>query len=413
MVGALTGLCLGAVPIRVVTSRRPCQEERSPTANIAQPERRRVPSSTDSARVPAGSRRIVIVVGPGRSGTSTVAGTLERLGLHVPEPVIGPNETNPSGFFEPRWVVDFHRELLDRAVVHTLDASTAAQERADKVGARPAVRRRLEKWLAGKLEEAPQLIVKDPRTIWFADLWVDTARSLGVEPGFITMLRHPAEVSRSRQTYYRDPAQGDATWRSDDIGRIAGWVNVALNAERVTRSSDRVFVRYTDLVGDWRSAMRRVGTSLDLSFQPAVDVSPHPADSFIDPSLHRVHIEWDNVDVPEPLRHVGEGVWRTLTGLAGDDAGNEKALKEIDSLREQYSLLEADALALGKQSVWRARIEGRRNGRKTAVAEARAAAEQEQQAAASQAAAAPDRPGPTGAGRWRRMLRRPASRSRA
>ena len=67
--------------------------------------------------------RLVIVVGSGRSGTSTVAGTLKYLGLRVPPPEIAPNETNPRGFFEPRWVVDFHkRELpLGPHLLHKID----------------------------------------------------------------------------------------------------------------------------------------------------------------------------------------------------------------------------------------------------------------------------------------------------
>ena len=36
--------------------------------------------------VSSGKRRIVFVVGSGRSGTSTVSGALQGLGLHVPQP---------------------------------------------------------------------------------------------------------------------------------------------------------------------------------------------------------------------------------------------------------------------------------------------------------------------------------------
>ncbi len=45
-----------------------------------------------------GSRRVVFVVGSGRSGTSTMAGTLQTLGLHVPQPEVVADATNPKGF---------------------------------------------------------------------------------------------------------------------------------------------------------------------------------------------------------------------------------------------------------------------------------------------------------------------------
>lgn len=315
-------------------------------------------SSADSAQ-----QRVVIVIGPGRSGTSTVAGTLQHLGLTVPGPAIKGNKTNPSGFFEPRWVVDFHRRLLDRAVVHTLDPSPAALERATKAAARPAARDRLRRWLSDRLAETPQLIVKDPRTVWFRDLWVETAEELGVSPGFVTMLRHPAEVSGSRQKYY---AKSDPSMlRSDDVFRVAGWINVALIAEQVSRGSQRRFVRYTDLIKDWRRVMGEVQSSLDLSYDPGVDVSPHPVDAFVDPSLHRVQVDWDDVQVPASLRDIGEGVWQSLVSIA-DGEDEESAVDKLEGVRQEYAVVDADAEAIARQAIHRARIDARRNANRTA-----------------------------------------------
>ena len=63
-----------------------------------------------------GERRIVLVVGPGRSGTSTMAGALAQCGYEVPRAIEG-DATNPLGFFEPQWVVDLHTRLLRKAGV--------------------------------------------------------------------------------------------------------------------------------------------------------------------------------------------------------------------------------------------------------------------------------------------------------
>ena len=307
-----------------------------------------------------GSGRIVIVVGPGRSGTSSFAGTLERLGLHVPEPAIKPNPTNPAGFYEPRWVVDFHNRMLERAAVRVLDLSPQAIERSERTGAKPGVRAKLRGWLEDVLtNQANQLIVKDPRTTWFPKLWVDTAREFDIDPGFVTMLRHPAEVSSSRQTYYGKDTSG-AQRRADDIARIGGWINVALVAERTSRGSARSFVRYTDLVADWRSTMKRVGDALDLTFDPALDVDPHPVDEFIDPSLHRIRVDWDDVDVPDSLRDVAERAWTVLSRLATEDPDDPTVLAEVDDVSADYTALYADATALSRHDAWRTRIDARR-----------------------------------------------------
>lgn len=308
-----------------------------------------------------GERRVVIVVGPGRSGTSTVAGALAKSGLEVPGRAISGNATNPSGFFEPRWVVDFHKELLERSRVATMDTSPDAVDRAAETAEAPAVRTALREWLAERLEEQGRLVVKDPRTVWFTDLWVETARELGVEPGFVTMLRHPAEVSASREKYYSKGERGKS--RADDIRRIAGWTNVALMAEQVTKGSPRSFVRYTDLITDWRSVLATLGRDLTLTFEPGVDTSPHPVDDFIDPSLHRVHVDWEDIDIPVALRDVAEETWRTLAGLT-DGEDRQAAEARIDLVRSSYQELVDDALALNGHAIRRLEATARRQARR-------------------------------------------------
>lgn len=316
-----------------------------------------------------GPGKIVIVVGPGRSGTSSFAGTLERLGLHVPEPAIKPNPTNPSGFYEPRWVVDFHNRLLERAAVRTLDMSPGARARAEKTGSKPGVRAKLRTWLSDVLEnQSRQLIIKDPRTTWFSALWVDIAREFGIEPGFVTMLRHPAEVSSSRQTYYGKDRERDEERRADDIIRIGGWINVALDAELASRGAARSFVRYTDLVADWRKTMASVGSALDLAYEPGLDVERHPVDDFIDPNLRRIRVDWESIDVPESLRAVGERAWEALSGLAGDRPDSPEAVAAVEDVRAEYATLQADARALSRHDVWRTRVEARRRSERSAQA---------------------------------------------
>ena len=306
------------------------------------------------------SRRIVIVMGPGRSGTSTIAGSLAKSGFEVPGYVIKGNQTNPSGFFEPRWVVNFQKSILNRTDVGTLDSSPEALGLVSTATSDPELRAEIRAWLSERLETQPRLVIKDPRSIWFRDLWLDTARGLGVEPGFVTMLRHPAEVSASREKYYSKADRVSA--RAADVHRIAGWVNVALNTELITQGSPRVFVRYADLVADWRRELSRVGESLDLTFDPALDVADHPVGEFIDPGLYRVQVDWDDVEVPPSLRDLGERVWTALSALADDDRAVD--LSTIEDLRHEYAELHEDAMALSRPVMRRAEVNARRRTRR-------------------------------------------------
>jgi hypothetical protein len=306
------------------------------------------------------AREIVIVIGPGRSGTSTVAGALCHCGLEVPGRAIRGNATNPAGFYEPRWVVDFHRRILDETHVSSFDTMPDAQERVAAAAAKPVVRDTLRTWLGERLLDQPRLVVKDPRIVWFRDLWVDVASELGAEPGFVTMVRHPAEVAASRQKAY-DPDGPEL--RDNEIRRIAGWINVTLTAERASSGSPRVFVKYTDLVADWRSALSRIERDLGLRLEPAIGAAEHPVDGFIDSSLRRVNVDWSAVAVPQHLRDLGERVWQVMSELAGKEDTDERRA-EVDRLREEYLEVTTDALALVRPAIRRQTSTARRRARR-------------------------------------------------
>ena len=80
-------------------------------------------SLTDPATYP---RKVLFVAGAGRSGTSTMAGLMRIMGLHVPQPEVVADDTNPKGFGEPRWVVDHHDRLLKEALVQVSDSRPEA-----------------------------------------------------------------------------------------------------------------------------------------------------------------------------------------------------------------------------------------------------------------------------------------------
>ena len=113
--------------------------------------------SSTPAELPV-KRRVVFVVGSGRSGTSTMSGALQTLGMHVPQPEVQADDTNPKGFGEPQWVVDFHDELLKRCNVQVSDARPSAWFESGKLShvraaaaaaarvARAAVRRGAASW---------------------------------------------------------------------------------------------------------------------------------------------------------------------------------------------------------------------------------------------------------------------------
>jgi hypothetical protein len=305
---------------------------------------------------PADHRELVCVLGPGRSGTSTMAGTLAHSGFYVPSAIKG-NKTNPAGFFEPRWAVDFHRRLLDKAGVRTLDADPQAFGRLGRWTADPAIRTELREWLEKELAGHPRLVIKDPRMVWFHDLWMAVAPEAGVHPRFVIMLRHPAEVSGSRSEYYN----------LRQVPGVAGWINVALMSEQLTHGSPRVLVRYVDLTADWRRQAARVA-DLGLTLEPPPDTRPHPVDDFVDPGLTRIKPGWDQVAVPEFLQVLGDRAFVAL-GRIADHGESAEVDEELDDIRRDYRTVFEDSLALVEARVVRSRRAAVRKAARKATTE--------------------------------------------
>jgi len=300
-------------------------------------------------RVPASRGSLVLVAGSGRSGTSLFTGILQRLGYLVPQPEVPADETNPRGFGESQWVVDFHTRLLRSAGIQISDARPAASGLAAQVTLDERVADELRAWLAGQLAHADAIVVKDPRLSWFLPLWRTCAQDIGTDPRCVTMLRHPGAVVDSKQRYY-GASHGD-------VARAAGWVHQTLFTERATRDLPRAFVPYEDLLDDWTRIVARAGEALDLAaVRDAPAASLRAAHEFVDRGLSRSRVGWGDATLPDALRALADEVWTLVSQLArSGGAGDDGALRALDAARAAYLALYGEAEAIVQSSITAAR----------------------------------------------------------
>ena len=278
------------------------------------------------------NNRLILVAGSGRSGTSLLSGILKAFGAHIPQPEVTPDESNPAGFGEPQWVVDFHARLLKAAGVFASDARPSAWAKTAEIGRDADVLSELEGWIRKEFRHGDHVVVKDPRLLWFIPLWTRAGETIAA-PCYLTTLRHPLEVIMSKQMYYGEK------WHPNN--RVAGWLNTMLYTERATRGNRRTIVRYDDLLTDFMIPFVNLNEALDLEL---VDRStPHQARAaaqLVNPSLRRARATWSSLEVDDRLVELAEETYSTFDKAASkNDLDGKSIAADLDRLREQYLAL--------------------------------------------------------------------------
>lgn len=269
---------------------------------------------------------MIVILGPGRSGTSVMAGALANCGLgyKIPGPLVPPTTINPRGTFENSWVVDFHKRILRRNDMTALDVRpTTAYPMAHDWDD-------LKHWV-DTLPWPGNSIVKDPRAQWFMPMWDSLASAR-----FIVMLRHPTAQVKSRGGISDDhPAT-----------RLAGWINAHLTILE-NRTAHTRFAQYESLLADWRKTLQ---DALGLPGQMFSEVN----DEFIDRKLqHNLSIDpWPD-EIPWPLRWLAEDLWVSLLF-------EEPGPRKVGLLRDRYNEMLDSAVALSAHTIQAARRETRR-----------------------------------------------------
>jgi hypothetical protein len=108
-------------------------------------------------------------------------------------------------------------------------------------------------------------------------------------------------------------------------------------------------VRYVDLLADWRTALAPVQQQLELDLDADLTSPPsarahHAVDDFIEPSMRKSQLTWDDVRTPDWLRDMAEEVWQLLGALTTSphDPGT---LAALDRIHADYNARYADAVA--------------------------------------------------------------------
>jgi hypothetical protein len=255
----------------------------------------------------------VVVLGPGRSGTSAIARAFVKSGFFAGQDkdLYGPDDGNPLGHFESLAVLRINEELLrDLDGYWWADCPDVEKQLARGDEAWPRMKATLAELVAAA-GDSP-IVLKEPRINALIPLWLPVLEEL-LHP--VLAVRDPVEVALSH-------ARRDGTSPSH---ALAAWeIQTALVLRHLEGRTVTV-APYARLMANSEAAEEVVSAAIaHLDPERATKASPAKAGSALSRNLHRQHAA--SVDRPEYLTGRQAELWDYLESLPLGDVLLENPL---------------------------------------------------------------------------------------
>ena len=257
-------------------------------------------------------RRVLLILGMHRSGTSPAARVVNLLGAELGSDLVPAGADNPEGFWEHAEAVRINEAILHGLGRTWYDMRDMPREWIDSPPAKAAMLR-IGALIDRDFARSDLCAIKDPRMCLTAPLWIEAFRAAGFKVACLFVVRDPREVVESLHRRNRWPR----------AALYLMWVQYLMEAFAASAPRHRAMITYDQLILDWRGSMARVAGELSLHWPAAAsgDVA-NAIDAFLDPR-HRHHqgappaAERGDAPIPD----LTETLHRTCRGIAAGKNG--------------------------------------------------------------------------------------------
>jgi hypothetical protein len=209
-----------------------------------------------------------------RSGTSAVAGALNKAGVAFGSNFMPPNPSNPKGYYEDQVIVAIHDEILREVGSSWNSAGNAAPQ--EIALAFKKHKNKLKTYIGNHLTSNGLFAFKDPRTTKILPLWKEIFDELNISPCYLIVFRNPFSVISSlKKRNALNPLYSLLLWSKEYI-----------ESEKHTRGFNRSYISYEDFLSDPIRALKTAASQLNLASSLSWD-KEEEIRSFVDPSLNK------------------------------------------------------------------------------------------------------------------------------
>jgi len=202
------------------------------------------------------SKKVVLVLGMHRSGTSLLTRILSLLGAKPPLSLLPPTSENPGGYWESEPVMWLNNELLGltgntwKSIRHIPDEwfndvlKSNYRERATNI-------------LDREFGTSDLIVLKCPRICRLMPFWETVLQDAGYDVRPVIILRNPEDIFRSLAARATIPRFSPAAIVQPEHCALL-WLRYVLDAERLSREQQRTVISYENILNDWSAALKNI-----------------------------------------------------------------------------------------------------------------------------------------------------------
>jgi hypothetical protein len=270
------------------------------------------------------NRILVVVLGMHRSGTSSAAGALVRLGAAAPQHLLAPDADNERGYWESRVIVELNEAILAAAGSDWKDWRKFDLNKIDALEA-DALRARAKQALAEEFSDVGFAVVKDPRMCRLMPFWGPLFAEAKWSVRAFLPIRPPLEVSQSLQRRDGlDPAYGCLLW-----------LRHVLDAEAATRGMARAFLDWPQFLGDGRNALVQASEQLGVIWPYWCESALADVDQFVSTDLRRQRTTEADMQTHPAVNDLVRRTYAAMVELVHDPASSG-VLRNLDDIRAGF-----------------------------------------------------------------------------
>ena len=274
------------------------------------------------------NKKLIVVLGMHRSGTSAITRGLQVLGANLGNALIPPGFDNPKGFWEDKDVLRINEALLielqsdyDRVGLLEIDMGYRSPVISELENDAQSV-------LTKKFAYVDLFAIKDPRLARLLPFWQRVFVGAGLSVAYVIALRNPLSVADSlslRNGF--DPAKSSQLWHEH-----------VLTAIHYTQGQQRVVVDYDQMLADPATEFRRISSQLHIGTISPKEINEYQ-ENFLDVGLRHTHYTRNDVIESAYLTHGVREIYPVIADCAEDIRSSDDpdliamVTQQIESLR--------------------------------------------------------------------------------